>query len=152
MSAGFLVDTSVVSWYLDRHARARHPSLVNWLDDLIPREGLCISAVSLYELKRGVEGLLRQGQGSRKAARIEMLLREATILGLDERGFTGWRVAADLWANCKQHEPSVVLSEGDLLIVATALTHDRQLVTVDSNLQARLKVIGHEGLLHVLPA
>jgi hypothetical protein len=99
-----------------------------------------------------VEGLLRQGQGSRKAARIEMLLREATILGLDERGFTGWRVAADLWANCKHHEPSVVLSEGDLLIVATALTHDRQLVTVDSNLQASLKVIGYESLLHVLPA
>jgi len=36
--------------------------------------------------------------------------------------------------------------------VATALTHDRQLVTVDSNLQARLKVIGYESLLHVLPA
>jgi len=81
MSAGFLLDTSEVSWHLDRHASARHPSLVNWLDDLIPREGLCLSAVSLYELKRGVEGLLRQGQGSRKAARIEMLLREATILG-----------------------------------------------------------------------
>jgi hypothetical protein len=32
MSTGFLVDTSVVSWYLDRHARARHPSLVTWLD------------------------------------------------------------------------------------------------------------------------
>jgi hypothetical protein len=27
MSAGFLVDTSVVSWYLDRRARARHPSV-----------------------------------------------------------------------------------------------------------------------------
>ena len=32
MSTGFLVDTSVVSWYLDRHARVRHPSLVTWLD------------------------------------------------------------------------------------------------------------------------
>jgi predicted nucleic acid-binding protein len=151
MSVGFLVDTSVVSWYLDRHARTRHPALVGWLDDLISREGLCISAVSLYELKRGVEGLLRQGEGSRKAARIEMLLREATILGLDERGFAGWRVAADLWASSRQHEPSVVLSEGDLLIVATALMHDRQLVTVDRNLQTRLRTLGHHGLLHVLP-
>ena len=40
MSAGYLVDTSVVSWYLEREARTRHPSLTNWLDDLIPREGL----------------------------------------------------------------------------------------------------------------
>jgi len=89
-----------------------------------------------------VEGLLRQGQGARKAARIENLLREATVLGLDEHGFVGWRLAADLWANCKHHQPSVVLSEGDLLIVATALMHDRQLVTVDLNLQARLKALG----------
>jgi predicted nucleic acid-binding protein len=107
MSAGFLVDTSVVSWYLDRHARARHPSLVNWLDDLIPREGLCISAVSLYELKRGVERPLRHGRGSRKAARIEMLLREATILGLDERGFAGWRVAAVLWPTANTTSPAL---------------------------------------------
>ncbi|HJX66972.1 MAG TPA: type II toxin-antitoxin system VapC family toxin [Polyangia bacterium] len=150
MSTGYLVDTSVVSWYLEREARTRHPTLVSWLDDLIPREGLCISAVTLYDLRRGVEGLLREGQGARKAARVENLLRETTILGLDERGFAGWRLAADLWANCKHHQPSVVLSEGDLLIAATALMHDRQLVTVDVNLQARLKAIGHEGLLHLL--
>jgi predicted nucleic acid-binding protein len=152
MSAGYLVDTSVVSWYLEREARTRHPTLVNWLDDLIPREGLCISAVTMYELRRGVEGLLREGQGARKAARIENLLREATIFGLDERGFVGWRLAADLWVNCKRHQPSVVLEEGDLLIVATALMHDRQLVTVDSKLQARLKALGYGTLLHLPPA
>jgi len=127
---GYLVDTSVVSWYLEREARTRHPTLINWLDDLLPREGLCISAVTCTSFD-GEWKTLAARQGARKAARIENLLREATVLGLDEHGFVGWRLAADLWANCKHHQPSVVLSEGDLLIVATALMHDRQLVTVD---------------------
>ena len=81
-----------------------------------------------------------------------MLLRESTILGLDERGFAGWRIAADLWANCRRHQPSVVLSEGDLLIVATSLMHDRRLVTVDMKLQAGLRSLGLGGVLHILPA
>jgi len=39
MSAGYLVDTSVVSWYLEREARTRHPTLINWLDDLYRAKG-----------------------------------------------------------------------------------------------------------------
>jgi predicted nucleic acid-binding protein len=140
-----LVDTSVVSWYLRRDARAQYPHLVEWLDAVIAEDGLHISSVSLYELRRGIGELRARGQGARKAARVELLLREATVVGLDAGDHLGWKIAADLWVKCRTHKPAIVLSEGDLLITATALAHNRALVTVDENLRSRLKQLGLHG-------
>jgi predicted nucleic acid-binding protein len=148
MTPSVLVDTSVVSWYLRRDARTEHPRLVEWLDGVIGKDGLHISAVTLYELRRGIGELRSRGQGTRKAARVESLVRQATILGLDAADYLGWKIAADLWAKCRAQTPPVTLSDGDLLITATALAHNRVLVTVDEKLRSRLKELGLHGALH----
>ena len=150
MNPPVLVDTSVVSWYISRNARTDYPRLVEWLDDVITSDGLNISAVTLYELRRGIGELRARGQGTRKAARVEQILRQATILGLDPANHLGWKIAADLWAKGRTLTPSVVFSDGDILITATALAHNRVLATVDEKLRARLKELGLQGTLYEL--
>lgn len=148
MTPAVLVDTSVLSWYLHRDARSRYPDLVAWLDSVIVRDGLHISAVTLFEIRRGIGELRARGQGAKKAARVEMLLRQATILGLDGSDFQGWKTASDLWVQSRTRSPALVLSDGDLLIAATAIVHKRALVTVDEKLRARLKELGLQATLH----
>jgi toxin FitB len=151
MTPPVLVDTNVVSWYLRRDARARHPSLVKWIEEEFARDGLHISSVTIYELRRGLAELQLQGQGARKAARIEWLLRQATVHGLDANDYLGWKVAADLWAKARASVPSITISEGDLLITATAVAHGRALVTVDEKLRDLLKRLNLSSVLHEAP-
>lgn len=148
MNPPVVVDTSVVSWYLRRDARTAYPRLVEWLDDVIAKDGLHISAVTLYELRRGVGELRARGQGARKAARVEQILRRATVLGLDATDHLGWKIAADLWIKGRTQSPALVFSDGDLLIAATALAHRRALATVDENLRSRLRDLGLQSALH----
>jgi predicted nucleic acid-binding protein len=139
----------VVSWYLDRDARTRYPGLVQWLEHEIRRDGLHISSVTIYELKRGVAELLLRGEGTRKAARIERIVREAAVHGLDANDNLGWKVAADIWA--KARASGEALSEGDLLITATAIAHGRSLVTVDDKLRTQLTRLSMNSVLHDAP-
>ena len=48
MNPLLLVDTSVISWYLRRDAKTRHRALVDWLEDQFERDGLHISAVTIF--------------------------------------------------------------------------------------------------------
>ena len=150
MSPPVLVDTSVVSWYLRRDARTEYPRLVEWLDDVIAKDGLHISSLTLYEIRRGIGELRASGQGARKAARVELILRQATILGLDATDHLGWKIAADLWAKGRSQTPALLFSDGDLLITATALAHNRLLATVDEKLRSGLKALGLQAALHEL--
>ncbi len=152
MNPPVLVDTSVISWYLRRDARTQHPILVDWIDRAFARDGLHISAVTIYELRRGIAELMNRGQGTRKAARIEMLLRQATVHGLDANDNLGWKLAADLWAKASACKPALVFSDGDLLITATAIAHSRALVTVDEKLRTLLKRLNLHAALHEIPS
>ena len=146
-----LLDTNVVSALIDPRARSRAPALVDAAEEIVKSEGLTIAATTVYELRRGLRKLLASGQGRRKAARLEKLLRSAYVLGLDDRAFAGWDVAADLWARAQRAAPAVTFEEGDLLIAATALHHGRTLVTSEERLVSALSRIGHPDLSRLLP-
>lgn len=66
--------------------------------------------------------------------------------------FQGWKIASDLRVQSQTRSPAIVVSEGDLLITATAIAHKRALVTVDDKLRARLKEMGLQTALHEIEA
>lgn len=62
--------------------------------------------------------------------------------------FQCWKTASDLWVQSRTRNPAIVLSDADLLIVATAITNKRALVTVDEKISTRLKELGLHATLH----
>jgi predicted nucleic acid-binding protein len=92
-----LVDTNIVSTFLRRDAATRTPRLFEFVSFLLAGEGLSISYVTQFELRRGVESLVRRGEGRRKLVTLEKFLERVEILGLDTGG--GWNLAARLWAD-----------------------------------------------------
>jgi predicted nucleic acid-binding protein len=109
---------------------------------------LVIPTFVLYEARRGLEELKLRGEGKKKIARFDRLLRGATILGLDANN--GWFLAANLWAGNKAKGANI--QEGDLLVVATALLHNRKLVTADQPLIEGMRTLGLDRILdaHVM--
>jgi predicted nucleic acid-binding protein len=107
-----LLDTGVLSIWLNTRERQEAPRLVAFVDDLIRSEGLSISYVSVYELRRGIEELQRKQQGQRKRVRLEKVLNTSDILGLDNH--LGWDAAASLWADGRIQKPAVVIEDADL--------------------------------------
>jgi len=134
-----LVDTCVVSAWLGRDAKRRTPKLVRFVDDLVEGDGLCMSAVSAWELRRWMQLLERSGQGKHKRVRMEKLLRSCEILSLDHS--SAWDVATTLWVDGKLQTPAVVFSDADLLIAATAAAYERPFATSDSRLAERLATV-----------
>lgn len=139
---GWLVDTNVLSLYIRPNAPKEYPGLVSWLSERIRAGDLAISAVTLFELRRGIISELLRGKSRRKAARLELLLRSMFVLGLDAHDFAAWRVAAEVWAEANAHEPSVVLADADLLIFATAVANDCRLATADRRFVDRMRELG----------
>ena len=147
----WLVDTNVLSNYIRREAPQEFPKLVTWVNEVLRTQaGLAISAVTLYELRRGIKAELLGGRAKKKAVRLELLLRSVEILGLDAGNFAGWGIAAELWALARQAEPGVMFSEADFLVFATAQAHGRKLATADRRLWERLREIGQGGGVQLL--
>lgn len=133
-----LFDTNLISAFLHREAPTRRPKLHAFVASTILREGLSMSFVTQYEVRRGLEDLARKGEGRRLRVSFEKLLARVDLLGLDTAGGRGWDVAARLWAEGRALKPALVLSEGDLLVAATAVTHERTLFTADRGLREGL--------------
>jgi predicted nucleic acid-binding protein len=92
-----LLDTNIVSSFIDPRARERYPKLVEFVTTTMIREsGMFIAFVSQYELRRGLEELAHRGEGWRKRVVVERFLGTALVLGLDERRGEGWNIAARL--------------------------------------------------------
>jgi predicted nucleic acid-binding protein len=147
---GWLVDTNVLSVFISPNAPDRYPRLVSWVTDLFRAGGVAISAVTLYELRRGIKAQLMQQKAKTKAARLEMLLQSVSVLGLDAANFAAWNIAANLWAEGKAKQPSVILSEADLLIFASALAYGRRLATTDAHLVERIRDLGRPQAVQLL--
>lgn len=144
MSHPFLFDTCVVEQYLHPGAEQRWPGVRARVERAISEAGgLYLSAVTAFEIRRHLEVLARTGQGRSKIRKTELFLREAVILEPGDRGGASWRAAARLYADGKLHQPAIQLSDGDLLIAATAIAHERVLVTTDRHLHANLQSLGH---------
>jgi predicted nucleic acid-binding protein len=56
-----ILDTNIVSAFLKRDAIARTPKLVEFVESQLLREGLVISFVTQFEIRRGIEELRRDG-------------------------------------------------------------------------------------------
>lgn len=138
-----VLDTCVLSSFARPDAAERWPRLNNRVGTIIG-DGLTLSHVTVYELRRGLEEERLRAIASRdesgrihavrKRSVMEKMIEDAEVLGLDERGGGGWEVAASLWVAARTHSPSISLQEADLLIVATAVYHDRTFVTCDAKL------------------
>ncbi|MBI5482449.1 MAG: PIN domain-containing protein [Deltaproteobacteria bacterium] len=146
-----LLDTCVVSQYLAPDAPTKYPALVQWVRDLVTGQGVCLSVVTVYELRRGVRLLVARGEGRRKERRLNMFLQEATALSLDHDSGKGWNVAADLWVKGQMHRPALNVAEADLLILATAIVHGRVLLTTDAALGERARELGVGEAVEVAP-
>ncbi|MBI5542514.1 MAG: type II toxin-antitoxin system VapC family toxin [Deltaproteobacteria bacterium] len=116
----YLLDTNVLS----ETVRPRpEPAVLEWLN-AVPDEALCISALTLGEIRRGVEGL---GPGRRRE-RLRVWLERELPAWFGERVLPVDREVADRWgrlvAEVGRPVPAI-----DSLLAATALHHELRLVT-----------------------
>jgi len=137
-----VLDTNLVSIWINPRDAKRYPKAFARVDSLLAVQGLSISAVTQFELRRGVEKLLRQGAGRSKLVTLEKFLDRVEVLGLDGPGGGGWNVAARLWADAATHKPALTFTDGDLLIAATAAFHRRPLATAEVGLAEGLEKLG----------
>jgi tRNA(fMet)-specific endonuclease VapC len=81
---------------------------------------LCFSAITRYEIVRGY----KQQGATRQLANFSIFCQHAMILPVTD---AIWERASDLWAFARQNgHPH---DDADLLIAATALEHQRELIT-----------------------
>lgn len=140
--AGAVLDTCVISHFLRPLAATQTPRLHARVLELVTSESPALAAVTLYEVHAGLRELLERGEGLRKFAAWRLFCSTAEVLGLDGADWKGWTDAADLRARCRRS--GLHISEGDLLIAATAHYHHRTLVTADRGLRDNLAKIGFE--------
>ena len=132
-----LLDTNVVSAFL----RGKKPAVDEFVKALLATQGLTISFVTQFELRRGIEDLILRGQGRRRKVALLKFLDRCEVLGLDAGGGAGGNHAAELWAKARRHKPSIVFTDADLLIAATASFHAQTLVTSEGGLVSNLRAI-----------
>lgn len=65
------------------------------------------------------------------------------ILEIGDRGGAPWRVGTHVFADGRLHEPAIKIADGDLLIAATAIAHERVLMTADRPLYENLRHLGY---------
>jgi predicted nucleic acid-binding protein len=146
-----VLDTDIVSSYLKPDSTMRAPKLHAFVTQLVQSEGLAISFVTQYELRRGFEELRLRGRGQRQLVAFEKLLDRTEVLGLDGGSGEGWNVAARLWAAGRARKPAVVVTDADLLIAATAEFHGRAFSTCEAQLAENLKAMGMRTSVLVVP-
>jgi predicted nucleic acid-binding protein len=134
-----LLDTNIVSAFLRRDARKRTPKLFEFVAALLSADGLAISYVTQFELRRGMEQLVRRGEGRRKLVDFEKFLERVQVLGLDGALGEGWNLAARLWAEGRAQKPALVVTDADLLMATTAAFHGHELATADAGLAEGLR-------------
>lgn len=145
-----VLDTNLATLLYDAKKAARAPTATATVKAIVADEGLTIAAVTLYELRRGAVQLRLRMSGRTKVSRMERTLRTALVIGLDEPAFSGWDVAARMWAVSQEMKPARNFSEGDLFIAATAIFHDHVLVTSEARLAELLTQLGYAHAVEVV--
>jgi toxin FitB len=119
----YLLDTNVIS-ELRKRSRA-NPGVVNLFEQIAEKGGQCyISAITIGELRRGVE-LIRHRGDSKQAQALEVWLQ--SILNEYEDNILDFTAEeSQIWGRLRvpHHENAI-----DKQIAATALTHSLTLVT-----------------------
>jgi predicted nucleic acid-binding protein len=146
MRGKYLLDTNALSTLYDkRHARRvpRFREVV--LERIREDREIAVPVFAFYEARRGIDKLLLGGKGAEKLASFETLMLGARFFSLDMSG--GWLKASRLWAQSRFS--GSLIEDGDLMIAATAMAHERKLVTAD---QALIHALHRLGLGHVVDA
>jgi|CZKU01.1.fsa_nt_gi predicted nucleic acid-binding protein len=134
-----LLDTNIVSAFLRRDGQKQAPRLFEFIATVLSAEGLAISYVTQFELRRGIEELVRRGEGRRKLVAFEKFMERVQVLGLDGASGEGWNLAARLWSEGRSLKPALVLTDADLLIAATAASHGHEFATSEVGLVEGLR-------------
>lgn len=130
----YLVDTNVLS---ETFRRQPNPQVIAWFQT-IPAEELCISVLTLGEIRKGAEKLT----DLKRKQKVIRWLEYDLVAWFEDRVITINHEVADKWgfilAQHKDPLPAI-----DSLIAATALTYNMKLITrnvSDFNIQG-LEVI-----------
>jgi predicted nucleic acid-binding protein len=123
----YLLDTCVISELV---ARQPDPGVVQWVDN-VDEERLCLSSITIGEIKKGIEKLAVSDRRKALAEWLEdeLLVRfKDKVLPIDTAVVLVWgKLAADLE---KQGKPMPAI---DSLLAATALQGELALVTRNEN-------------------
>ena len=120
---GFLLDTNILSEF----ARIGQPNqnVDHWIRET-PEESLFASVLTFAEIRRGVELL---PAGKRRTQLEEW--QDDLIESFSTRMFPVTKAVADRWAvlSAQAQHQGITLANFDGLIAATAIEHDKTLVT-----------------------
>jgi predicted nucleic acid-binding protein len=142
-----LVDTNIISEFLRPDVTTRLPRTEQFVRAALEADELKISFITHFELLRWQLRQNLQGKGRRTLVTLRKFLDRCQTLGLDGAGGGGWTRAAELWAKAGAMKNSKLLSDADLLIVATASFHAEQLVTFDAKLVRNLEAIAYTNVV-----
>jgi len=145
-----LLDTNIVSLFLGSDAQKRTPKLFQFVAAQLSAEGLAISHLTQFELRRGIEELVRRGQGRRKLVSFEKFMERVEVLGLMEAAARAG-ISPRLWAGGRSEKPARVFADADLLIAATAAFHGHEFATSDVGLAEGLRQLAFPVAVHLVP-
>jgi predicted nucleic acid-binding protein len=129
---GLLIDTSV----LVALERAQSPGALLEMSD----EPSFLSAISASELLHGVERATDEGRRVRRQAFVERMLDTLRVLPFD---LDAARVHARIWARLVGR--GEVIGAHDLIIAATALSKDHQVLTRNTREFSRVDGLSVKG-------
>jgi PIN domain nuclease of toxin-antitoxin system len=119
---GLLLDTHVWLWYAEGLSDRLRPAHVKQLDELCRKEGLFVSAVSVWE----VGALVRKGR-----VQLSVPLRDWVDKTLSTRGIRFMPLDAATAAESTQLPGELHGDPADRFLVATARVHGATLATRD---------------------
>jgi predicted nucleic acid-binding protein len=144
-----LLDTNIVSAFLRGDAAQKTPKLFGFVTAQLKAEGLAVAYVTQFELRRGVEELVRRGEGRRKLVDFEKFMERVQVLGLDAGMGEGWNLAARLWAEGRSK--GSVFEDADLIIAATAAFHGQEFATGEVGLAKGLAQLTFPVAVRLVP-
>ncbi|MEC4985175.1 MAG: type II toxin-antitoxin system VapC family toxin [Oscillatoria sp. PMC 1068.18] len=118
----YLLDTNIVTAILKQNEKINQK--LTEVD--LARDELFISCITYYEIKRGLIAI----NATRQLANFDKLCTTLTILFLDDLEII--EKAAEIYADLKIK--GSIIQDADILIAATAITHDLTLVSHDTDL------------------
>ena len=118
----YLLDTNVISYLVKKNTRAK----AKFWSLKIKEKDIYISIISYYEVKRG----LLYANATRQMASFTKFCQEVTVLLLDDIEII--ERAAAIHADLRGK--GTLLEDADILIAATAISHDLILVSHDSDM------------------